>query len=120
MNKLTIEQAWAKNQAEQIIQEHIHAMMCSTSSYDPKDEDELKDFMLSECAYILSRKLLEGEYTPMEYNAVRNAVTALIYGVFAIQVDDEDSVPESDVIASKGGMTCFSKSTIKRGAYAVC
>lgn len=45
MNKLTIEQTWAKNQAEQIIQEHVHAIMCSTSDYDPKDEDELKDFM---------------------------------------------------------------------------
>lgn len=117
MNNLTIEQTWAKNQAEQIIQEHVHAMMCSTSDYDPKDEDELKDFMLSECAFILTRKLLEGEFTPMEYNAVRNAVTMLIHGFFAMTViDDEEDCPAAEEKAKKDGITY----QIRLGAYAIC
>lgn len=90
MEKLTMQQEWAKRQAEQIVQEHVHGLMCSTSDYDPKDEDELKDFMLGECACILTDKLLKGEYTPLEYNVVRNAVAALVHGVFNIRVDEDD------------------------------
>ena len=112
---------WARNQAEQIVQEHVHALMCSTSDYDPKSEEDLKDFMLSECAYILTDKLLKGEYTPLEYNAVRNAVTALIHGVFAIQVDnEEDDVSEVDTDDEKRGMTCFVEPSINQNNYMIC
>jgi hypothetical protein len=93
---------WAKYQAELIIQEHVHAVMCSTSDYDPKGEEELKDFMLSECAHIVTDKLLKGAYTPLEYNAVRNATTALIYGLFAVpNSDDEEDADVTSVYANK-------------------
>lgn len=76
--------------ADDVIHEHIASMMHCTGSYEPKDEDELKDFMIDECAQILMDNFKKGEYTPLEFNDIRNALAIRINGFFAIGVEEDD------------------------------
>ena len=69
-------------EARKIISEHTEGVM-SAAHYEPESEDELWQFMLQECAFILTEDFLKGKYTPMEYNAIRNEVAKLLNGIFA-------------------------------------
>lgn len=69
-------------EARMIIADHTEGMMSCTSSYEPESHMEFWEYMLSECAFILSEKFLDGNYTPMEYNAIRNELAKIINAIF--------------------------------------
>lgn len=69
------------SEARSIIQRHTEAVMhCAHCEFD--NERELFEFMMGECAFILTQDFLEGKYTPMEYNAIRNELAKLLNGIF--------------------------------------
>ena len=68
-------------EARAIIQHHTCSVM-NCGNYNPMNEDELYDFMLEECAYILTENFLDGRFTPMEYNAIRNELAQIIFELF--------------------------------------
>lgn len=49
----------------------------------------LYDIMVEECAFILTEKLLDGTYTPMQYNAVRNELAKMLWNVFEKYINEE-------------------------------
>lgn len=78
----------AKLTARQIISEHTEATMNCTE-YHPKNDRELYDIMVGECAFILTEKLLDGELTPMEYNDVRNELADILWKIFEPLLKDD-------------------------------
>lgn len=77
-----------KFEAERLICEHTEAMITGVIA-EFNTTSELCDYMISECAWILTRKFLEGEYTPLEYNAIRNELTKIFEKKFSIESDYE-------------------------------
>ena len=70
-----------KHLARRIIHQHTEAMMSSVE-FCPKNNRELYDEMVDNCAFILTEKLLDGELTPMEYNDTRNELAGLLWKIF--------------------------------------
>lgn len=68
-------------EARKIIHEHTVAMI-SSSEYNPESNEKLLEFMTDECAFILSEHFMDGEYNPMEYNAIRNELARLLWSLF--------------------------------------
>lgn len=69
-------------EAKRIIRDHTEGFMNATQ-YKPDDEDELWETMLSECASILTEDFLDGKYTPMQYNDIRNEVAEILLKIFS-------------------------------------
>lgn len=67
--------------AKRIICDHTAAYMAS-ANYEPKDATELWDTMVQECSFILVEDFLNGEYTAMQYNAIRNELAKILNGIF--------------------------------------
>ena len=78
MNNKYMDYAW---EASKIIMAHTEAMI-SGVNYEPDNAEELYDYMVEECAYILTTKLLSKEYTPMQYNAIRNELGDQLWDIF--------------------------------------
>lgn len=49
----------------------------------------LYDIMVEECAFILTEKLLDGTYTPMQYNAIRNELAKMLWNVFEKYINED-------------------------------
>lgn len=73
-------------QARIIIREHTAGFM-SAAIYEPKDASELWETMITECSYILTENFLNGKYTPLQYNAIRNELANILNGIFAKACD---------------------------------
>ena len=69
-------------QARIIIRKHTAGYM-SSAIYKPENATELWETMIQECAYILTEDFLNGKYTPMQYNAIRNELANVLNGIFA-------------------------------------
>ena len=67
-------------EAKDIIQEHIYAFILGAIA-KPETERDLYKMMAEECAFILLERRLEGKYTPLQFNAVRNAIASLLSDV---------------------------------------
>ena len=68
-------------EARTILYEHTNAVMsCGTTEFD--SNLDMLDFTAHECAYILTERMLEGKYTPMQYNAIRNKLAQLLWDIF--------------------------------------
>lgn len=118
-NKLDI-----KQEARRIIKEHTEGFMNGTQ-YKPEDEDELWETMLSECAFILTEDFLDGKYTPMQYNDIRNEVAEILTRIFtpASYEDMKKSLedhPVMDDIDLKKRMYDIDKAERGCGYWAVC
>lgn len=75
---ITINVNW---EARKIIMDHTNGVMsCCRPEFE--NNMELWEFMLSECSYILAEKFLEGNYNPMEYNAIRNEIARILDEIF--------------------------------------
>ena len=70
-----------KYEAKNIIAEHTEAVMC-TGKYVPESHEEFYGFMIEECAFLLTEKFLDGQYNPMEYNAIRNEIAQALGDIF--------------------------------------
>ena len=77
-----------KLEARNIIAEHTEALMKSTC-LERETNMDLYDVMIEGCSYILTEALLEGKYTPMQYNAIRNELADMIWNIFKPHIDKE-------------------------------
>ena len=73
-----IDIAW---EATNIICKHTEAYMSGTE-YKPNDAHELYETMVEQCSYMLTTKFLAKEYTPMQYNAIRNEIANQLFNCF--------------------------------------
>lgn len=75
-------------EARNIICEHTEAIILSTNVERDSNQD-LYDFTVEQCAFILTEKLLNGTYTPMQYNAIRNELAKILWDVFEKHINEE-------------------------------
>lgn len=77
--------------ARNIIYEHTAAMISAVTA-EFKNDQVLYEYMVEECAFILSNKLIKGEISPMDYNAVRNKLAEMLWSIFEkyINVAEDD------------------------------
>ena len=78
----------AKAQALDILCEHNTAILSGIHCKFNSNQDML-DVTTEECAFILTNRLVEGKYTPMQFNAVRNELAELLWKVFGSYVEAE-------------------------------
>jgi hypothetical protein len=79
-----------KYEATKIIREHTEGYLSGCHA-EYASNREMMECMLRECAFILTNKLLEGKYTPMQYAAVRNELGSLVWDIFEKFVQAEDA-----------------------------
>lgn len=76
------------HEAKKILYEHSEGVMsCCTTEFETNEE--MLDFMIQECAFILTEKFLEGKYTPMQFNAIRNELSTILNQKFAPFIEVE-------------------------------
>jgi hypothetical protein len=82
-------------EAHCILYEHCEAVMSSITT-EFKTNEAMLEFTTKECAFILTEKLLEGKYTPMQYNAIRNELSALLWNLFEphLKKERDDAITE--------------------------
>ena len=68
-------------EARRIIAMHTAGYMASVN-YVPESMHDMWENMIDECAYILTEKFLDGEYTPMQYNNIRNTMAKMLDDIF--------------------------------------
>ena len=73
-------------EAEKILCEHTSAVMSSAH----EDNQSMLEFTISECGFILTQHLLEGKYTPMQYNAIRNELAPMLWKLFEPHIKKEE------------------------------
>ena len=83
----------AKYEARHIISTVTDNMIRSTN-YEPANNDELYECMTEECANILTEDFLDGKYTPMEYNAIRNELAKVLWNIFEPHIQREHETNE--------------------------
>ena len=71
-------------EAREVLMQHSEGIM-QCGNFEPKGNEELYSFTLKECAYILTTDLIEGKYTAMEFNAVRNELGKLLNKLFYVK-----------------------------------
>lgn len=71
-----------KLKAVEIVSNHIAGFMQGCNNYIPNDDDELYETMVEECSYILTKKLLDKEFLPVEYNFIRNELATILRAPF--------------------------------------
>lgn len=77
-----------KFEARNIIAEHTGAYMQSTESR-PENNQELYEDMVEGCAFVLTEWFIDGKYTPMEYNAIRNELGKVLWDLFEKHINAE-------------------------------
>ena len=68
-------------EAHKILYEHCEAVMTCVK-LDFKTNEAMYEYTTKECAFILTENLLKGQYTPLQYNAIRNELSALLWNLF--------------------------------------
>ena len=75
-------------EARHIIHEATTSMMQAVN-FNPDNHETLYDFMVEECAFILSERFIDGTYTPMQYNAIRNNLARILWNIFKDFIEEE-------------------------------
>lgn len=88
-----------KYEAKKILYEHTEAVMSSATTEFESNED-MYEFTLKECAFILTENLLEGKYNPMQYNAIRNELSKMLWDIFESDIEAERKKEMNAFIAS--------------------
>jgi hypothetical protein len=52
------------------------------------------------CAFILTNYLIEGKYTPMQFNAIRNELGKMIWNIFKTHIEVEDAKRKVEELAA--------------------
>jgi hypothetical protein len=81
-------------EAREILMQHSEGVM-QCGIFEPKGNAELYEFTLQECAYILTTNLIEGKYSAMEFNAIRNELGKLLNKMFYAEVIREEKIKEA-------------------------
>ena len=75
-------------EAKKILYEHTTSCM-SCGEVEAKSNEELWEFMVDNCGYMVAENLLSGKYTPMQYIAVCNEVGRLLDEIFNEPINQE-------------------------------
>lgn len=78
-------------EANNILCEHTAAFMEGIHA-EYESSQQMYDCTVEECAFILTTKLTEGQYTPMQFNAVRNELAKLLWSIFEAHIKAEEMV----------------------------
>ena len=78
-------------EASKILCENTKAYMEAVHAEYDSNRDMMED-MYENCAFILTNYLIEGKYTPMQYNAVRNELGKAIWNIFERHIKIEDAL----------------------------
>jgi hypothetical protein len=76
-------------EARKILYESTNAYMRGVHA-EYESNGDMMDDMYENCAFILTNYLIEGKYTPMQFNAVRNELGKMIWNIFKPHVQKED------------------------------
>ena len=79
----------AAHEAFKILHEHTAAYISGVHAEFDSNGD-MFEAVNSECAFILTQYFVEGKYTPMQYNAVRNELASLLWKLFGNAIEAED------------------------------
>ena len=78
------------HEAKKIIYEHCGAVMsCCVTEFE--SNQDMYEFTLNECAFILTENLMQGKYTPMQYNAIRNELSQILWAIFEPHIEAEEA-----------------------------
>lgn len=86
------------HEAFKILCEHNFAVM-SCAHCEFESNQEMLESTTSECAFILTTNLVEGKYTPMQFNAVRNALSELLWKIFEPSITAEQEAEHQQFLA---------------------
>ena len=87
-------------EVRRIISHHTAGMMM-VCRYHPESNEKLYEHMAEECSRILTEGLLDGTYTPMEYNDIRNALANALWDIFAKYIENNIVVTIGKLTKSK-------------------
>lgn len=76
-------------EASKIICEHTNAYLQAVHAEYDSNRNMMED-MYENCAFILTNYLIEGKYTPMQFNAIRNELGKMIWNIFKPHIEAED------------------------------
>ena len=76
-------------EASKILHENTNAYMQGVNAEYNSNRDMMED-MYNNCAFILTNYLIEGKYTPMQFNAIRNELGKMIWNIFKPYIEAED------------------------------
>lgn len=65
--------------------------MMRSVSPEPANNEELYEDMTEICSAVLVDDFLDGKYTPMEYNAIRNGIAKVLWDLFEKHIQAEDN-----------------------------
>ena len=77
-------------EASKILCENTNAYMQSVYAEYDNNRDMMED-MYENCAFILTNYLIEGKYTPMQFNAIRNELGKAIWNIFERHIKVEEA-----------------------------
>lgn len=77
-------------EASKILCENTNAYMHSVHAEYESNRDMMED-MYENCAFILTNYLIEGKYTPMQFNAIRNELGKAIWNIFEHHIKVEEA-----------------------------
>ena len=78
-------------EASKILCENTSAYMQSVHVEYDSNRDMMED-MYANCAFILTNYLIEGKYTPMQFNAIRNELGKAIWNIFERHIKVEEAL----------------------------
>lgn len=87
-------------EASKIICENTNAYMQSVHAEYDSNRDMMED-MYENCAFILTTYLIEGKYTPMQFNAIRNELGKAIWNIFECHIKIEDALDKAKEAQAK-------------------
>ena len=84
-------------EAEKILCEHTSAVM-SSAHIEFESNQAMLEFTIQECGFILTQHLLDGKYTPMQYNAIRNELAPMLWKLFEPHIQEEDEQKRAEYV----------------------
>lgn len=87
-------------EASKILYENTKAYMQSVYAEYDSNGDMMED-MYENCAFILTNYLIEGKYTPMQFNAIRNELGKAIWNIFERHIKMEDALEKLNEAQAK-------------------
>ena len=77
------------HEASKILHENTNAYMQGVYAEYDSNRDMMED-MYNNCAFILTNYFIEGKYTPMQFNAIRNELGKMIWNIFKPHIEKEE------------------------------
>lgn len=76
-------------EAKKILCECTNGYMQGVIAHYNSNREMMED-MYNDCAYILTDHFINGDYSPLQYNAIRNELSKMIWKIFEAHVVKED------------------------------